>query len=55
MHDDTDNRSIKLAINLLDKVNICNTVLRFETELSFGEEFEKKAITFVKYEKHDPA
>ena len=46
---------IKLAINLLNEVNVCNTVLQFQTELSFGGEFEKKAITFVKYKKHDPA
>ena len=46
---------INLAINLLNEVNICNTILQFQTELSFGGKFEKKAITFVKYKKHDPA
>ena len=46
---------IKLVIDLLNKVNIRNTVLQFWTELSFGGELENKAITFIKYKKHDPA
>ena len=45
---------IKLAIDLLNEVNICNTVLQFWTELSFGDEFENKT-TFIKYKEHDPA
>ena len=46
---------IKLAINLLNEVNFCNTVMQFQTKLLFGGKFEKKAITFGKYKKHDPA
>ena len=34
---------------------MCDTVLQFWTELSFDGEFENKAITFIKYKKHDPA
>ena len=34
---------------------MCNTVLQFSTELSFDGEFENKAITSIKYKKHDPA
>ena len=33
---------------------MCNTVLQFWTELTFDGEFENKAITFIKYKKHDP-
>ena len=46
---------IQLAIDLLNEVNMCNTVLQLWTELSFDGEFENKAITFIKYKKHDPA
>ena len=31
------------------------TVLQFWTESLFDGEFENKAITFIKYKKHDPA